>query len=188
MDDRNVKIDSLISTLDRQRKMIKEMTYVCPEVQVIIDKIGDDIKNGIYTNFVLMKSDYFKIIQLKQPRLQKKGIYIIWEQPIIIDDSIKNNFELVEDYKGCKNIYDYARYLSELRNLNVIKPYREYARNGQEIKMKNIDEKTITLGQLKCMAELFTHAMREINPDCDFVKDIDKFVKQIEDYIIAKGE
>lgn len=183
MDDRNTKIDNLISTLDRQREMIKEMTYICPEVQIIIDKIKDNIENNIHTNFILMKSDYFKIIQLKQPRLQGGGICTIWEQPIIIDDSIKNDFELIEDYKGCKNIYDYARYLSELKNLNVIKPYREYARNGQEVKMKNVDEKTITFKQLKLLAETYTHAMREIDSECAAVKLIDRFIKCIENYI-----
>ena len=183
MDNRNAKIDNLISTLDRQREMIKEITYVCPEVQTVIDKIEENIENNIYTNFILIKSDYFKIIQLKQPRLQERGIYLIYEQPIIIDDSIKNNFELIEDYKGCKNIYDYARYLSELRNLNVIKPYREYARNGQEVKMKNVDEKTITFKQLKLLAETYTHAMHEIDSECTAVKLIDRFIKCIEDYI-----
>ena len=51
--------------------------------------------------------------------------------------------------------------------------------------MKNIDEKKITLGQLKCIAELATHLMREINPNCEFVKNIDEFVMHVENYIIA---
>lgn len=44
MDNRNAKIDNLISTLDRQREMIKEITYVCPEVQAVIDKIEKILK------------------------------------------------------------------------------------------------------------------------------------------------
>ena len=46
-------------------------------------------------------------------------------------------------------------------------------------------EKTITLEQLKMMAFLFTSAMRDINPQCEFVKNIDDFIEHIENYLNA---
>lgn len=49
--------------------------------------------------------------------------------------------------------------------------------------MKTVEDKTITIGQLKCMAELFTYAMREIDSDCAAVRIIDEFIEQIEGYV-----
>lgn len=51
--------------------------------------------------------------------------------------------------------------------------------------MKEIKNKTITFEQLECMAELFTHAMREIAPESEFVLSIDKFLEHIKNYLIA---
>ena len=47
------------------------------------------------------------------------------------------------------------------------------------------DERTITIGQIKAMALLMTHAVREDNSSREWVRGIDYFVERIVDYIKA---
>ncbi len=44
-------------------------------------------------------------------------------------------------------------------------------------------EITLTITQLKLIAEVFTHAMREIDADCASVRLIDEFVERVEEFI-----
>lgn len=97
MDDRNAKIDNLISTLDIQREIIAEMMSVTDEEQKIIDAIKEEIENDINSNFIIMKSNYFETILKKKNIIRKENyVYEIWGRPILLDDTIENDFILTK--------------------------------------------------------------------------------------------
>lgn len=48
---------------------------------------------------------------------------------------------------------------------------------------KDIDEQTITIGQIKAIALLMTHAVKEANLSKEWTRGIEDFTKRIIDYV-----